>query len=105
MKYSNKIVKTYLQKNFNLNFEQLLYELGRFDAHNDIGVELSRALETGSFPDSAQISVCVDGVNYTAQMLFENHYATTIYAAYSLLTQLREHPEILPNMKKGFKVK
>ena len=35
-------------------------------------------------------------------MLFENHYATTIYAAYSLLTQLREHPEILPNMKKGF---
>ena len=66
---------------------------------------MSQALETGKFPESVQISVCVDEVNYTAQILFEKHYATTIYAAYSLLTQLREHPEIVENMKKGFKAK
>ena len=105
MKSNNIIVKKYLEKKFKLNSEQLLYELGRFDKHKDIGAELSQALEIGKFPESVQISVRVDEVNYTAQILFEKHYATTIYAAYSLLTQLRDHPEIVQNMKKGFKVK
>lgn len=105
MKNTNTIIEEYLQGNFKLDPNQLQYELGRFERHPDIGAELSEALQRGRFSKSSQVAVCIDDVSYTASMLYKNHHASTIYAAYSLLTQLREHPELIKPMKEGFKVK
>ena len=105
MKNTNNIIEQHLRSKFVLAPDQLHYELGRFERHPDIGAELSEALQRSRFPKTSQISVCIDEVSYTAPMLYKNHHAHTIYAAYSLLTQLREHPELVKPMQAGFKVK
>lgn len=105
MKNTDNIIEQHLRSKFKLDSNQLQYELGRFERHPDIGAELSEAIQRGRFPKTDQVSVCIDDVSYTAPMLYKNHHAHTIYAAYSLLTQLREHPELVKPMKAGFKVK
>ena len=105
MKNTNNIIEQHLRHIFRLDSNQLRYELGRFERHHDIGAELSEALRKGRFPKTSKVSVCIDDVSYTAPMLYENHHAITIYAAYSLLTQLREHPETVMHLKNGFKIR
>lgn len=105
MKNTDNIIEQHLRSKFKLDPNQFQYELGRFERHPDIGAELSEALQRGRFPKISQVSVRIDDVNYTAPMLYKNHHADTLYAAYSLLTQLREHPEMVKPMKEGFKVK
>ena len=105
MKNTDNIIEQHLRSKFKLDPNQLQYELGRFERHPDIGAELAEALRKGRFSKLSPISICIDDANYTAPMLYKNHHADTIYAAYSLLTQLREHPEMVKPMKEGFKVK
>lgn len=105
MKNTDNIIEQHLRSKFKLDSNQLQYELGRFERHPDIGAELSEALQKGRFPKSSQVSVRIDDTSYTAPMLYKNHHASTIYAAYSLLSQLREHPEFVKAMKEGFKIK
>lgn len=105
MKNTDNIIEQHLRSKFKLDYNQLQYELERFERHPDIGAELSEAIQRGRFPKTSHVSVCIDDVSYTAPMLYKNHHAHTIYAAYSLLTQLREHPELVKPMKEGFKVK
>ena len=105
MKNTSNIIEQHLRHKFKLDPNQLQYELKRFERHADIGAELSEALCKGRFPKASKVSVCIDDVSYTAPMLYKNHHASTIYAAYSLLTQLREHPELVKPMKEGFKIK
>ena len=105
MKNTDNIIEQHLRSKFKLDSNQLQYELGRFERHPDIGAELSEAIQRGRFPKTPQVSVCIDDVSYTAPMLYKKHHAHTIYAAYSLLTQLREHPELVKPMKEGFKIK
>lgn len=105
MKNTEKIIEQHLRSKFKLDPNQLQFELGRFARHPDIGAELSEALKKSRFPKVPQASVCIDEVNYTAPMLYKSHHASTIYASYSLLTQLREHPELVKLIKEGFKIK
>lgn len=102
MKNNENVIEKYLRSKFKLDINQLQFELARFERHPDIGLELSVALQKGRFPKADQVLVCVDGVSYSASMLYKNHYASTIYGAYSLLAQLREHPDLV---KEGFKIK
>jgi len=100
-----EIIEIYLKREHGLSDSQLKYELSRFERHCEIGLELAKALKQGKFPSHGAVSVCVKGVCYTAQMLYVNGYAQTIYASYSLLTQIIEHPQTVNDMKRGFKIK
>ena len=105
MKTKENIIEAYLRSEFNLGDNQLRYELERFERNPDIGEELSEALRTKRFPKERAISVSVGGKFYTAEMLYQSLHAKTIYASYSLLTQLREHPELVSQLTAGFKIK
>ena len=59
----------------------------------------------GVFFDSEDAKL-FSGKVYTAKKLYQKKYAESIYAAYSLLSQLRECPDIIINaMEKGFQTK
>lgn len=94
------IIEKYLKSEFRFGEEQLKYEISRFLRNPDIGEELSYTLITRMFPVD-MVEVLVDHERYTARKLMETYRVSTIYAAYSLLTQLRERPEILIHLKKG----
>ena len=102
---NNCIIKDYLEREFKLPPEQLRYELDRFVRHPDIGAELEAALRLGEIPPKASISVRVGDANYTASMLYQSRKAQTIYGAYSILTQLRDRPELAARIMEGIKIK
>ncbi len=106
MKQEINTIEIYLRNEFSLFGEQLLYELKRFERNLDIGAELALALKHGKFPRKTRVSVSYQGKVYTAKKLYQKKYAESIYAAYSLLSQLRECPDIIINaMEKGFQTK
>ena len=106
MKQETTTIEIYLRNEFSLSGEQLLYELKRFERNMDIGAELALALRRNKFPRKARVSVSYQSKVYTAKKLYQKGYAESIYAAYSLLSQLRECPEIIINaIEKGFQTK
>ncbi len=105
MKTTINTIELYLKKEFKLTGDTLKVELDRFERHADIGKELQQTLDDEKFPQNEIISVNIGSESYTAKSIFDSGAACTIYAAYSLLTQLRDHPEILVSMKNGFKTK
>ena len=100
-------IEKYLRGELGLSAEQLRYEIDRFERHPDIGKELEIALIEQRFPkkEDALTVIGLDGSSYTAEDLFQIDKIATIYAAYSFLTQLREHPELTKQLKKGLSVK
>lgn len=101
-------IETYLRGELGLGAEQLRYELSRFERHPDIGKELETALIEQRFPkkEDALTVIGSDSSSYTAEDLFQIDKIATIYAAYNLLTQLREHPaELSKALKRGLPVK
>ena len=87
-------IEAYLKKEHNLASEQLARELGRFERHGDIGAELAFAIRNNAFPENV-ISVEACGNTYTAKSLVDSKTAVTVYAAYSMLTQLRDCPQAI----------
>lgn len=101
-------IEKYLRGELGLSAEHFRYELSRFERHPDIGKELEIALIKQRFPkkEDALTVIGSDGSFYTAEDLFQIDKIATIYAAYSLLIQLREHPaELSKALKKGLPVK
>lgn len=101
---SLKIIEKHLKRNFKLSALQMDYELSRFVRHPDVERELARALKRGRFPKKNATRAVANGESYTAEVIY-NKYANTIYASYSLLTQIREDPKIAVAMTEGFKIK
>lgn len=102
---SLKTIKKFLKSEFELSANQLKYELNRFVRYPDVGNELAYALNEGSFPSDSVVSAEVDGITYTAKGIYQNKYGSTVYASYSLLTQIMDNPQIAIEMTKGFKIK
>ena len=109
MKTENKnmnAIEKFLCEELCLCSEQYRCELDRFERHPDIREELIQALTENRIQKSNHLTVvCPDGNSYTAEMLFESGFVNSVYAAYSLLTQLREHPELSEQIQKGLKIK
>ena len=99
------IIKAYLEGELKLTDEQVKREIARFTAHTDIAKELAKTISSGSFPVEP-IKVMLDSTEYTARLLFESKTAKTVYAAYSLLTQMRDYPDaIVVAVKTNFRPK
>lgn len=105
MKNTINIIEKYLHLELALSEDQIKYELSRFERNPDIGNELASALASGHVPRLVCVKVMVNGKMFTAHRILKRYKADSIYAAYSLLTQIREHPEMEKYIKRGLIVK
>lgn len=105
MNRDRAIIEQHLRSKCMLSEDALEYELNRFRRYPHIASELATVLSGGRAPLISPVRVRAKCESFTARRMMKKYGISSVYGAYSLLTQLLDNPDMADHIRGGLVVK